>query len=129
DLLAYYGDVYGPGPMILFHQLEVMTSRAQVIAAIQDVLGSPHALSVDTLVAALAQHTGMDLTAYVSGWLRGSGPPAWPRFDVTFTAGTGTSTLALHQTNATATPRGCRFHVALNGATADEVAMIAVDTY
>lgn len=127
DLFAYYGDVYGPGPMILFHQLEVMTSRDQVLAALKDVLGSPHALSVDTLVAALAQHTGKDLTAYFQGWLYGTGQPAWPRFDVTFTA--ATNTLTLHQTNATGPAKGCQFHIELDGANAGETVQIPIDTF
>ena len=52
-LFDYYGDVYGPGPMVLFRQLEVLSSRDAVLAAIKSVLGTPHALSVDDLVAAL----------------------------------------------------------------------------
>jgi aminopeptidase N len=127
DLFAFYSDVYGPGPMILFHQLEVMTSRDQVLAAIKDVLGSPHALSVDTLVAALEQHTGMDLTAYFNGWLRGTGVPPWPKFDVTYSA--SANTLTLHQTNPATGVRGCHFHVALEGANTGETQLVAVDTY
>ena len=63
-LFDYYGDAYGPGPMVLFRQLEVLTSRDQVLAALKSVLGHQHALSVDDLVAALAQNTGLDLTAF-----------------------------------------------------------------
>ena len=35
-LFDYYGDVYGPGPMVLFRQLEVLTSREQVLAGDQE---------------------------------------------------------------------------------------------
>lgn len=129
DLFAYYGDVYGPGPMILFRQLEVMSSRAQVLAAIKSVLGHPHALTVDELVAALARETGLDLTAYARAWIHGSGAPAWPSFALVFTAATGTSTLAVHQTNPSVERRGCKFHVALHGAAADQVALVVVDTF
>jgi aminopeptidase N len=127
ELLLFYGDVYGPGPMILFHQLEVMTSRAQVLAAIKDVLGTPHALSVDELITALEQHTGMSLTTYFDGWLRGTGVPPWPKFDVTYTQ--ASNSLVLHQTNPAAGVRGCHFHVALNGANAGEQQLVAVDTF
>jgi aminopeptidase N len=129
ELFQYYGDVYGPGPMILFRQLEVLSSRAQVIAAIQSVLGTPHALSVDELVAALQTSTGLDLTQYAAGWIHGSGVPAWPRFSLVFTPAAGTSTLAVHQVNATATPRGCMFHVSLRGANAGEDTLVAVNTF
>ncbi|HUJ60023.1 MAG TPA: M1 family aminopeptidase [Kofleriaceae bacterium] len=128
QLIDYYSDVYGPGPMVLFRQLEVMSSRAAVLSAIQSVLGHPHFLSVDDLLAALQQATGIDLTAYKQAWIAGSGAPAWPRLDLTFTAGSGaTSTLAIVETNPAATPRTCKFHVALLGDTTDEVETVAVD--
>jgi aminopeptidase N len=127
-LFDYYGDAYGPGPMVLFRQLEVLTSRAQVLDAIKSVLGTPQALSIDDVVAALEQSTGLDLSTYAAAWLRGSGPPDWPRYKVTFTAGAGTSTLALDQLNETAQKRGCKFHVALRGANAEEV-VFEVNTF
>jgi aminopeptidase N len=126
-LVDYYGDVYGPGPMILFHQLEVMTSRAQVLAALQSVLGSPHALSVETLITALEQQTGLDLSAYAAGWLHGTGTPAWPHFALTYVQNTGM--LTVHQTNPTSTPRGCKFHVALQDSTLAQTQLVAVDTF
>ncbi len=129
ELFTYYGDVYGPGPMILFRQLEVLTSRAQVLAAIQSLLGTPRGLSVDEVVAALEQSTGLDLDGYATAWIRGSGKPAWPRYNITYTAGVGTSTLALVQANKGANPRGCKFHVALRGAAAGEEALVEVNTF
>jgi aminopeptidase N len=129
DLFTYYSQVYGPGPMVLFRQLEVMSSRAQVLAAIQSVLGQPRALSVDDLIAALQRETGLDLSQYAAAWIEGSGPPSWPRFFLQYTAGPGTSSLFVHQVNPGARPRGCRFHVALHGASLDEVALVAVDTF
>jgi aminopeptidase N len=129
QLFTYYSDVYGPGPMVLFRQLEVMSSRAQVIAAIQQVLGNPHALTVDDLIAALQSHTGLDLTQYAASWIKGSGAPMWPRYFIGFTAGTPMSSLMLQQINAGSTPRGCMFHVALNGANAGEQQLVAIDTF
>jgi hypothetical protein len=92
------------------------------------VLGSPHALSIDELVAALEQHTGLDLTSYVAAWVKHAGAPVWPRFDVTFTAGTGTSTLVVHEVAPAMPHQGCKFHVALKGANATDVQLVAIDT-
>ncbi|HEY5949670.1 MAG TPA: hypothetical protein VIV40_29450 [Kofleriaceae bacterium] len=128
-LFDYYGDAYGPGPMVLFRQLEVLTSRQQVLDGIKSVLGTPHALSVDELIAALEQSTGLDLDAYANAWIRGTGAPDWPRYAVTFTPGSGTSMLALDQINEKPTPRGCKFHVALKGANADQVQLVEVNTF
>jgi aminopeptidase N len=124
-LFDYYGDVYGPGPMILFRQLEVMTSRPQVIAAIASVLGTAHAISVDDVVAALSAKTGLDLTAYAAAWIHGSGAPEWPVINATYTAATG----MLHVTQTKGTARRCKFHVGLKGANAGELALVEVDTF
>ena len=129
DLFTYYTDVYGPGPMVLFHQLEVMTSRAQVLAAIQMVLGQPHALSVDDLLAALTTTTGLDLTDYTAAWIKGSGTPSWPQLQLTYTDAPTTSSLQIHQTNASATSHGCMFHITLHGANPTDTQSVAVDTF
>ena len=81
------------------------------------------------MIAALEQSTGLDLDAYAAAWIRGTGAPDWPRYALTFTAGTGTSTLVLDQINEKAMARGCKFHVAIRGATAGEIALVAVDTF
>jgi aminopeptidase N len=127
-LFDYYGDVYGPGPMVLFRQLEVLTSREQVLAALRTLLGSPRALSVSGVIDALAESTGLDVESYAAGWIYGSGPPMWPRYNITFTPGAGTSTLALAMTNKAASPRGCKFDVALRGAAMTDVQRVTVDT-
>ena len=129
DLFTYYSDAYGPGPMVLFRQLAVMSSRQQVLAAIKSVLGQPQTLSVDQLIAALQQQTGIDLAQYTTSWIEGSGAPAWPHVALVFTAGTGTSTLSIHQVNPGASGiRACKFHIALQGATPDESVLVPVDT-
>jgi aminopeptidase N len=122
-LFDYYGDAYGPGPMVLFRQLEVLTSRDQVLAALKTVLGHQRALSVDELIAALSQSTGLDLTAYSDAWIHGTGKPQWPTIAVQYNAGT----LTVHQ--ATAPERRCKFHVALDGDNAGETALVEVDTF
>jgi aminopeptidase N len=128
-LFDYYGDAYGPGPMILFRQLEVLSSREQVIAGLKSVLGKPRALSVDDLVDVLAEATGLgfSLDDYAQAWLHGSGAPDWPRMMVTFTRATGTSTLAVKQVNPSM--MRCKFHVALQGANAGEQVLVEVDTF
>ncbi len=127
-LFDYYADVYGAGPMILFHQLEALTSRPQIIAALQSVLGTPRTLSVDDLVAALAAKTGLDLTSYAANWIHGTGTPDWPRVALTYTPGTTTSMLHVQQTNAPG--RLCKFHVALEGADpTTQTQLVEVDTF
>jgi aminopeptidase N len=126
-LFDYYGDAYGPGPMVLFRQLEVLTSRMQVLAAIKSVLGTQRALSVDELLAALEQSTGLDLDAYANAWIKGTGAPDWPRYSAVYAAGPGT--LTLDQLNEKAQKRGCKFHVALRGATAGQEVLVEVNTF
>ena len=84
-LFSYYGHVYGPGPMVLFRQLEAMTSRAQVVNAIKMLLGQERAVSVADVQAALEATTQLDLDTYFDTWVRGSGAPAWPTFTVQVT--------------------------------------------
>lgn len=131
ELFDYYGDVYGPGPMVLFRQLEVLTSRDQVLAALQMVLGQQRALSVDELLAALSTSTGLDLTDYANAWIKGTGRPNWPTVATTWHPGAAAGdpgSLDVVVTSHSTTPRGCKFHVALgdDGTNAIEV---AVDTF
>jgi len=123
-LFDYYGDVYGPGPMILFRQLEALSSRAQVIDALKRVLGAPRALSVDELLAALEMTTGLDLDAYAAAWIHGTGAPEWPRVTLTFTP---PSTLRVVQT--TAVTKRCKFSVALAEMGTANRMVVPVDTF
>jgi aminopeptidase N len=125
-LFDYYGDVYGPGPMILFRQLEALTSRAQVLEALRSVLGKPRTLSVEELLAALEAHTGLDLEKYTAAWIRGTGAPEWPRVALTYNPGNATDFLGVRVTAGT--NRRCKFHVALRGAHPGELQLVAVDT-
>jgi aminopeptidase N len=122
-LVDYYGDAYGPGPMVLFRQLEVLTSRDQVLAAIKSVLGHQHAISMDDVVNALATSTGLDLTAYSAAWIHGTGKPAWPTISVSYNAGM----LTIHQ--ATSPDKKCKFHVALDGDMPGQQTLVEVDTF
>lgn len=121
-LFSYYGDVYGPGPLILFRQLEVLSSRAQVLAALRDVLGSERTLSVDQIITALETRTGLDLTEYAAAWIYGMGPPPRPRVRRTF------ANDALHVELTAGQALRCKFSVALEGANGERV-LVPVDTF
>ncbi len=119
--------------MVLFRQVEVLSSRQKVVAAIASLLGKPRALSVDEVIAALTQSTGLDLAEYSNAWIKGSGRPTWPTFTTAFTPGATAGdmgTLAVNQTNtATAGNRRCAFHVELRGANPGEAVSVRVDTF
>lgn len=109
----FYGSAYGPGPMVLFRQLEVRYSRDAVMGALADLLGRPRAISLDDVRRALERRTGASLEAYVNGWLVGDGAPVWPGVRVTRnTAADGPVTLAVNLHGA---GRGLRFVVRLEG--------------
>ena len=126
-LIDFYGDAYGPGPMVLFRQLEVMTSRQQVLDALKMLLGHPHAMSVDDVLGALAQTTGLDLSNYANAWVHGKGAPDWPIYSLSYVNATHVLTLTL--TNPKPAARGCKFHVALEGATAGQEQLVEVNTF
>ncbi|HVV84656.1 MAG TPA: M1 family aminopeptidase [Kofleriaceae bacterium] len=111
-LFDYYGDVYGPGPMVLFRQLEAMTSREHVVDALKMLLGHERAISVDDVQHALEATTGLDLDNYFAKWVRGSGPPAWPTFTIAVTGDAPAQQVTL--TGGAGFP--CDFHVGLRGA-------------
>ncbi len=122
-LFDYYGDAYGPGPMILFRQIERMSSREQVIAALKTLLGEPRALSVDDVIAALETSTGLDLDAYANAWIKGTGVPAWPTVVATYAAG------SLHVQVTAGGDRRCKFSIALVGANPGESQLVDVNTF
>lgn len=117
-LLSFYGDVYGPGPMVLFRQLERMYDRTAVIDALKALINTsaPRAISVEDVRLALEATTGADLSTYFDAWVYGSGRPRWPRVAVTTTdQGDGTYTVAVNVTTQDGQPRGCKFTVQLTG--------------
>jgi len=118
-LLTYYGDVYGPGPLILFRQLEVMYSRAAVLEALDALIGTgePRALSVADVEGALSNATNAHLGFYFTAWVHGTGAPAWPRATVTVTpaAPVGRWTVGVSTTTADGVARGCAFTVRVTG--------------
>ncbi|HUQ06740.1 MAG TPA: M1 family aminopeptidase [Kofleriaceae bacterium] len=118
-LLDYYGEVYGPGPMILFRQLEVLTSRQQVISGIRALLGTERAISVDDVQAALEASTGLQLDRYFDIWVRGSGAPMWPTFRIEITGAAPSQNVVVTETTPGGVLHGCNFAVGLNGPNAE----------
>ncbi len=115
-LIDYYGDVYSPGPLIMFRQLAALFDRDTVLTAIQDFLSDTRAASVEDLKAALETATGADLTNYFNAWIYGSGVPVRPSFDVTITdVGGGDVELIVDEVDNGTGLHGCAFTVRLTG--------------
>ena len=93
-----------------------MYGRPAVIAALQSLLGHPHAIGVTDGQAALEASTGADLTTYFNGWVFGSGWPDWPAATVTTDALDG-GQVSVGVTLATSdgVPRGAAVTVRLQG--------------
>lgn len=129
ELLDYYGDVYGQGPMVLFRQLESLYARDDVFAALAMLLGSPRAIGVADVKTALESTLGVDLTAYFDAWVYGEGAPVWPTYRVTVTeTSPGNVDVTVTQTNvATSGVRGSAFTIELYGATAGEAHEVRID--
>jgi aminopeptidase N len=115
ELFDFYGHVYAPGPMVLFRQLEAMTSREQVLDALAMVLGQERALSVADVQAALEATTGLDLDTYFDIWVRGTGAPTWASFMIQVTREPPSQHIQLTETTDGAL-HPCDFDVELRGA-------------
>ena len=116
ELFDYYGEVYGPGPMVLFRQMEGMFGRPSVIAALQALLGSPRTISVADVRDALEASTGESLDGYFAAWVYGSQAPAWPVATIGWNdAGAGDVDVTATLSTADGVPRGCKFTVQLVG--------------
>lgn len=116
ELVDFYGDVYGPGPMILFRQLEGWLGRATIIQALQSVLGSESTLSMAQLRDALEVASGTDLHPYFDAWVFGTGVPAWPEatVDVVDVSG-GDYQVSATLASSDGVTRGAKFVVQLLG--------------
>ncbi|MFK7927379.1 MAG: M1 family aminopeptidase [Myxococcota bacterium] len=107
-LFDFYSNAYGPGPMILFRQLEVMFGRQAVLEAMTGFLGNgASTASIDDVQAALEVATGEDLEAYMNTWLRGSGEPAWPTIGTRIEG----DTLIVDQSTMDGEVWPCAFHI------------------
>lgn len=111
----FYGDVYGPGPMVLFLQLEALVGRPAVLAGIKAFLAQPGARSVEDLRVELGKAASVDLVKYFEAWVVGAGAPEWPRFDVTTQQAGNQLTVNVTQNNPSGVIYGCKLEVAVNG--------------
>ncbi len=117
-LIDYYSDVYGPGPIVLFRQLEVLYGRELIMEAIAELLSLP-VISINDIQTALETKLSVSLETYFSQWIHGTGAPLWPSVavnwiqvdadanaDVTVDTGSASQSLPL---------LGCSFIVRLTG--------------
>lgn len=121
--IDFYGDVYGPGPMILFRQLEGLFGRDKVMLALQEVLGSPDFLTVLELQLALERSTGANLDEYFDEWVYGTGVPVWPTVNVSYAdpEGDGTYAVTITQNQGNGVVYGFASTVRLKGSTQSQV--------
>ena len=120
----FYGDVYGPGPMVLYVQLETMLGRQAVLDGIASFLSTPGARTVTELRTALETASGKDLAAYFDAWVFGKGAPEWPTMTVTASQAGDQVTVTVTQSNASQTLYGCAVEVQVNGATQSATALV-----
>jgi aminopeptidase N len=120
----FFGDVYGPGPMTLYVQLETMLGRPVVLAGIQSFLAQPGAKSADDLRLALEAASGKSLSTYFDTWVFGSGKPEWPTLSVATTQAGDQVTVTVTQDNASGKIFGCEVEVEVQGATANTTALV-----
>ena len=121
---VFYGDVYGPGPMVLFVQLEPLIGRDKVLAGIASFLKDPGARSVDDLRAALEGASGKDLKPYFDAWVFGSGAPEWPTLAIQTTQVGDEVTVTLTQQSASGKIYPLVAEVEVQGATTKATAKI-----
>lgn len=121
---SFYGDVYGPGPMVLYVQLESLLGRDKVLGGIQGFLVQPGARSADDLRKTIEAASGKDLKPYFDAWVFGSGKPEWPTFSVATTQTGDQVTVTVTQKNASKKLYGCKVEVGVQGATASALATV-----
>ncbi|HMY15238.1 MAG TPA: M1 family aminopeptidase [Polyangium sp.] len=124
DVQSFYGDVYGPGPMVLYLQLEPLIGRPAVLQGIKTFLATAGGRSVDELKQALASASGKNLDAYFDAWVFGQGKPEWPTFDIKTNQVGADVTITVTQQNASGKLYGCVVEVELRGATSSTRALI-----
>ena len=112
---TFYGDVYGPGPMVLFVQLEPMIGRPAILAAIRAFLSAPGAKSVTDLRLALEKASSKDLGKYFDAWVFGAGAPEWPTFAVSFVEAGDQLTVEVTQQNSSGIVYGCAVEIEIAG--------------
>jgi len=120
----FYGDVYGPGPMILFVQLEDLIGRDAVLAGITQFLAGGGVRSVADLQASLESEAALPLDEYFDVWVFGTGEPQYPQFNVTTEESGGNVTVSVSQMQAGDTVYPCVVEVLIEGATSTATATV-----
>ncbi|MFO0755603.1 MAG: M1 family aminopeptidase [Byssovorax sp.] len=121
---AFYGDVYGPGPMVLYVQLEPLIGRDKVLAGIASFLSAPGARSVEDLKKAMEMVSGKSLGAYFDAWVFGKGVPEWPTFSASAEQSGSEVTITVTQQNPSGKVYGCAIEVQVSGATQSAVGLV-----
>lgn len=121
---TFYGDVYGPGPMVLYVQMEALLGRDKVLAGIQSFLKEPGARSVDDLRAAMEAASGKDLKPYFDAWVFGKGAPEWPTMKIETSQVGSEVTVTITQQNASGKIYPCVVEVEVDGASTKTSAKI-----
>jgi aminopeptidase N len=116
DVQDFYSDVYGPGPMVLYLQLEALIGRPAVLQGIIQFLSQPGGRSVEALKDALAEASGKNLDAYFNAWVFGQGKPEWPAFEIETSQAGGETTVTVTQKNPSGTLYPCAVEVELQSA-------------
>ena len=125
EVQTFYGDVYGPGPMVLYLQLEPLIGRAAVLAGIKSFLATPGGRSVTDLQDAMTAASGKDVKPYFDAWVFGKGVPEWPTFAVAAVQAGAEATVTVAQQNASGKLYGCVMEVEIKGAT--QTARVKID--
>ena len=120
----FYGDVYGPGPMVFYVQLESLLGRKVVLDGIKTFLAQPGALSVADLEKALEASSGQDLEPYFDVWAFGKGKPEWPTLAIATAQAGDVVTVTVTQENASKKLYGCKVEVEVIGATTRATAVV-----
>ena len=120
----FYGDVYGPGPMVFYVQLESLLGRKAVLDGIKLFLATPGARSVADLEKALEASSGQDLKPYFDVWAFGKGKPEWPTLAVSAAQVGSAVTVTVTQENASQKLYGCKVEVEVVGATQSVTAVV-----
>jgi aminopeptidase N len=120
----FYGDVYGPGPMVFYVQLETLLGRKVVLDGIKTFLAKAGALAVADLQKAMEASSGLDLKPYFDVWAFGKGKPEWPTVAVSTAQNGTTVTVTVTQQNASKKLYGCKVEVLVVGATTSATALV-----
>ncbi len=124
EVQDFYGDVYSPGPMVLYLQLERLIGREMVLAGITSFLSKPGGRSVAELRDALEMASGKQLDVYFDAWVFGKGAPVWPSFAASAQELDGQATVTVTQQNPAGKLFPCVVEVEIQGATQSTRALV-----